>query len=259
MPSQTLPRAQLDHIIILLPLEQLHNLPTWLSDNFTITPGGRHADGLTENVLILLQDGVYLELIAFSDTTTPEQRADHWWGRKPYGIVDYAFTLPPGDYDKDFAQFKSMWEDAKVKGEWVPPTLIPGGRTRPDGQKIEWKVAFPDVEQRGIVNFWCFDVTPRDYRVPLSESSTKHSSGVTGVASVEIVALEVSRLDAFFHSFLDSTDGGYTIDTPTDGSAPSQIRVSGGKAGIRISLLTTGEKKVIKGELGNITLDFALV
>ena len=59
------PTPILDHIVILVPHETLTNLPPWLTDAFTVLEGGRHADGVTENKLILLQDGVYFELIAF--------------------------------------------------------------------------------------------------------------------------------------------------------------------------------------------------
>jgi hypothetical protein len=55
----------LDHIIILLPYSKLLALPAWIPKNFAVTPGGRHADGKTENRLICFEDGTYVELIAF--------------------------------------------------------------------------------------------------------------------------------------------------------------------------------------------------
>ncbi|MBE7180065.1 MAG: VOC family protein, partial [Terriglobus roseus] len=67
---------QLDHIIILVPHSLLASIPSSLSNAFTISPGGRHADGATENVLVVLRDGVYLELIAFADEA---RKPDHWW------------------------------------------------------------------------------------------------------------------------------------------------------------------------------------
>lgn len=55
-----------------------------------IQPGGKHADGRTENRLVVFRDGTYLELIAFIDDA-PEKRRGHWWDRA-FGVVDYALT-----------------------------------------------------------------------------------------------------------------------------------------------------------------------
>jgi hypothetical protein len=53
MQTQAPNPALLDHIIVLLPHEDLQNPPAWLADNFSLTDGGRHADGKTENKLIV--------------------------------------------------------------------------------------------------------------------------------------------------------------------------------------------------------------
>lgn len=54
-----------------------------------------------------------------------------------------------------------------------------GGRARPDGKQVKWRVAFPRLdlhddegttnvrEQRGKMPFWCEDVTDRSLRVHL--------------------------------------------------------------------------------------------
>jgi hypothetical protein len=39
---------QLDHIVILLPYTDIVNPPSWITDCFTISPGGRHGDNKTE-------------------------------------------------------------------------------------------------------------------------------------------------------------------------------------------------------------------
>lgn len=70
--------AELDHVIMLLPYELVVKPPSWLTDHFVVSPGGVHADGKTENRLVLFQDGSYLELIAFIDDD-PEKRRGHWW------------------------------------------------------------------------------------------------------------------------------------------------------------------------------------
>jgi len=62
-----MPKALLDHVIILVPSSIIDSPPEWLTKHFTITQGGTHADGKTHNSLIVFQDGSYIELIAFVD------------------------------------------------------------------------------------------------------------------------------------------------------------------------------------------------
>jgi hypothetical protein len=69
----------LDHLILFLLIDattHLPQIPSFLTQNFTLTPGGVHADGATSNTLILLADGCYIKLICFID---PVKAAEHWW------------------------------------------------------------------------------------------------------------------------------------------------------------------------------------
>ena len=95
---------QLDHIVLLVPYASLLNPPTWIASNFTVTPGGRHADGKTENKLICFRDGSYIELIAFTNDN-PKHREGHWWGLKKFGIIDFAFSSHL-DSETHFAQLQ---------------------------------------------------------------------------------------------------------------------------------------------------------
>ena len=90
----------LDHIIILLPYAKLLQLPAWIPKNFTVSPGGRHADGKTENRLVCFEDGSYIEFISFINDD-PANRKGHWWGDRKFGIIDFAFTHLDLDADKN--------------------------------------------------------------------------------------------------------------------------------------------------------------
>jgi hypothetical protein len=35
---------QLDHVVVLVPYADLLTPPAWITDHFTLSPGGRHAD-----------------------------------------------------------------------------------------------------------------------------------------------------------------------------------------------------------------------
>ncbi|WVF68291.1 hypothetical protein IAT40_003056 [Kwoniella sp. CBS 6097] len=280
--SNSLPQVQLDHVVVLLPLDHLRNPPSWLTDNFTIIPGGKHAGGVTENSLILLQDGVYIELISFSEGTSEEGRAKHFWGKKPYGIIDYAFTIsvPSGsDIEAEFDKLRAVWKGAGVDEGLIPSRLAHGGRTRPDGTKIEWRIAFPQSEKsRGTANFWCIDVTSRELRVPLSKETTSHPSEAKGVASLSFRTTgddddALSALGKLFGSYLKTVssddDNHFTVATPLsarNGGSQLILEQDKGYAGqedgvkLRLAINTEGgQAKVVKGDIEGSTVELIFI
>jgi hypothetical protein len=174
-------QSQIDHIVLLLPYSMIKSPPTWLSSAFTISPGGRHADNRTENRLILFADGSYLELIAFIDDNT-KLREGHWWD-KPYGVVDWALTST-ADEQPDVKSINSRLGSKDSKVRYADP--VAGGRKRPDGVELQWKVTFPTGIERGAMPFWCHDVTEREKRIPLSKEATNHPNGALGVAGIRV-------------------------------------------------------------------------
>lgn len=196
-----MPTPQIDHIIILLPYADITNPPPWLTANFTISPGGRHADDKTENRLIPLADGSYIELIAFIDDD-PARRAGHWWD-KPYGIVDWALTSPsqPGE---EVEAVNARLGRAGSGVRYEKPRR--GGRTRPDGVKMEWEVTFPEGTGRGFVPFWCHDVTERGRRVPGGEEAVGHPCGAMGLGGVR-VGVEEGRVEGVREAIRAIVDG----------------------------------------------------
>jgi hypothetical protein len=184
------PAQSLDHLILFLPVDpdtNLPNVPNLFSKNFTLTPGGIHADGITSNTLILLADGVYIELISFIDSS---KVPTHWWGPDAtyLGWKDWCLT-----------NSKSPEENyKKVKETHAEP--IRGGRKRADGVDVAWAVTFPKGDHggqdtRGRIPFFCHDVTPRDVRVPLSPEKTTHPCGALGVQELTVVIKDQALLD----------------------------------------------------------------
>lgn len=174
-------QPQIDHVVLLLPYALITSPPTWLTSAFTLSPGGRHADNRTENRLVLFTDGSYLELIAFIDDD-PKNREGHWWN-KPYGIVDWALTNTTEE-QPDVGNINSRLENKDSKVRYTDP--VAGGRKRPDGVELQWKVTFPTGIERGVVPFWCHDVTKRENRVPITKEATEHPSGALGVAGIRV-------------------------------------------------------------------------
>jgi len=187
MSSHTAQTPILDHFVILVSHKTLLRISEYTDGQFTLAPGGTHADGLTTNKLILLPDGVYLEFIAFFDDVDPEKRRQHRWGNEKEGtIIDWAFTLPS---ENDFGTIQQRVQDAATGFSYTNP--IPGGRTKPDGTVLQWAICAPKGEQGngvapGSMPFWCLDRTPRAHRVPYEVDAhlTRHTNGVQGVSSV---------------------------------------------------------------------------
>ncbi|KAJ3494424.1 hypothetical protein NLG97_g4085 [Lecanicillium saksenae] len=184
----------LDHIVILVEHNTLTGIDERLHGMFTVAPGGRHADGLTWNRLILFEDGVYIELIAFFDTVDPDERKKHRWGTLPEGtIIDWACSLHE---EKDFVCIQR--EVLKAKSGWLYSDPVPGGRERPDGTVLEWAIGAATAADGtpvfpGTLPFWCLDRTPRKLRVPYESSPelTNHPSGAKGVSRVVIETPQV--------------------------------------------------------------------
>jgi len=172
----------LDHIILLVPDTWHSKPPAALAQAFHLYAGGAHADGKTRNTLIILESGVYLELISF---VPPEDsnREGHWWGAKAPGLIDWALTSGSA---ADVQRARDALHHAGCRFTYDPPR--PGGRVRPDGAVLQWEVTFPagDV-QRGDAPFWCHDVTPRDLRVPAGGGAALHPSGALGVDRLVLV------------------------------------------------------------------------
>jgi hypothetical protein len=194
------PPPNLDHLILFLPLSPSTTqplIPSFLTENFTLTPGGTHADNLTTNTLILLSDGCYIELISFiPDSPTPATEK-HWWGPdvKRKGWADWCLTGATSAVEGS--------EERGERGEGWYQAPRKGARRRPDGVEVKWTVTFPVGENggqasRGRVPFFCHDdpVTARHLRVPITEEKTKHPCGALGVLSLTVLVKDREMFEA---------------------------------------------------------------
>lgn len=205
-----MPLTQIDHVVVLVPYADLQSPPRWVTDNFTLTPGGRHSSGRTENKLIVFSDGTYLELLAFIDDS-PALRLGHPWGAKAFGFIDFALTTPA---PLDIAALRARIAGNSGSGlgiDYEDP--VEGGRKRDDGTDVRWMAAGPrdaaaaGTARRGEVPFWCHDVTARALRVDMAEANTTHPSGVKGIAQFTILVPD-EKMDAYvdlYSSIMDTS------------------------------------------------------
>ena len=209
----------LDHIVIAVA-----DLDAAFADyrklGFTVLRGGEHANGITHNVLVILEDGAYLELIAWK-RPDPGNRWSEVFQRAGEGFVDYA--LLPGDIG-------AVVSAAQKRGlDMADP--MPGGRNRPDGERLEWQTA---RSPQSDVPFLCGDVTPRRLRVQEGDVR-RHPNGITGVAALKVA---VQDLDASLtrNAALLGADGKVETGNATVAGAPARTAVLTLGNGTRVTL-----------------------
>jgi hypothetical protein len=167
----------LDHLVLVV-LDLTAAVADHRLRGFTVTPGGKHAAGLTHNALVGFEDGSYLELIAFHDLATA--RGKYSWApvaERGGGWADFA--LHSDDIAQDVAALDTL----------VARPAEDGGRTRPDGVAVAWRVARLEKPLPFLIE----DLTARDLRVPHGAAAL-HANGTTGVASIVLGATDPVRV-----------------------------------------------------------------
>ena len=168
-----------DHVVLVV-LELAAAVADHRARGFTVTPGGEHAGGLTHNALVGFGDGSYLELIAFHDLAAA--RGKHSW----------APVAERGGGWADFALLSDdLLADADALDDLVARPPEEGGRRRPDGVAIAWRVA----RLHAPLPFLIQDLTARGLRVPGGDAA-RHANGTTGVAEIVLGATEPARTTA---------------------------------------------------------------
>jgi hypothetical protein len=145
---------------------------------FTVTPGGEHADGLTRNALIPFADGSYLEIVGFPDL---DRAVTHrWWKIAADGGGFADFALLSDDLGAETLALKEI----------VTRSSATGGRTRPDGVRVEWRTAILSAPLPFLIE----DVTPRELRVPQG-AAAQHANGAGGIAKVIVAAKDLADVE----------------------------------------------------------------
>ncbi|KAI0967843.1 glyoxalase-like protein [Xylaria arbuscula] len=199
--------TQQDHIVLLVDTPFFENLPAWVTDNFTVTPGGYHDGQPSRNKLVIFADGSYLEL--FNWYGTPPSLHDEnlpmrFWGPKTPGLIDFAITDTTQSAEESVGAVNKRLSEGPEKDAGLGVKFgdpIAGSRKKANGVEIKWKVTRPEFSEgdktpgpelfangRIDVPFFCHDVTPRTDRVPSQdEEKTTHPCGAIGIASCEIL------------------------------------------------------------------------
>ena len=135
--------------------------------------GGPHSNHVSEMALTAFPDGSYLELIALQANADPAATARHAWATQMQGDAGpCAWAVR----EKDLAAEVKRLEAAGITVR--PPER--GGRTRPDGKRLEWQTAQAGEEPNGtFLPFLISDITPRQDRAyPTGKPTLKDFKGV---------------------------------------------------------------------------------
>ncbi|KZS98840.1 hypothetical protein SISNIDRAFT_480441 [Sistotremastrum niveocremeum HHB9708] len=210
----------LDHIVFLSPPGTLSStIQKFTELGFNVLKGGKHADNLTSNALIILSSKVYIELIAFDHPldspnyppNSPERqkRENHRWAhtRVEEGWIDFAnLGTDEGVWKVVNERFggggaddgnggKGGGKGGEGGGLYAEP--VDGGRVTTEGKVLKWRVTPPVISPDEIgrikkveLPFFCEDITPREWRVPASEENVTHPSKVLAVSHLRYIASE---------------------------------------------------------------------
>lgn len=223
----------IDHAVVLVS-DLAQATQRWKQDGFTVTPGGVHADGITQNALVCFGDGSYIELLAFLQTPP----ASHRWARFSgfWGPIDY--VIAAGDIDATARE---------LRAKNLPyADVTDGGRKRPDGMELRWRSAFP-TDRNLALPFIIQDVTRRSLRVPAGDAAL-HDNAASGIVQVrmDVPELETAAVayDALFgegeaqpRSRMYRLQGSrITLNEPIAGSAEAQFIQRRGAGPIAITI-----------------------
>lgn len=162
----------IDHIVV-----AVNDLQQTIQDyerlGFTVTIGGDHAHRGSHNALVVFQDGSYIELIAFKHE--PPVKDNDWWDvlQVGEGLVDAAVIS--ADLIAESQRLREAGLDVAEPFQ--------GGRHRPDGVEIAWRLARVKTDAGVRLPFVIEDVTPHDLRVPGGPQAV-HANGTTGIAEI---------------------------------------------------------------------------
>jgi catechol 2,3-dioxygenase-like lactoylglutathione lyase family enzyme len=148
--------------------------------------GGPHSNGITHMALLGFDDGSYIELIS----TLKVGQTAPWWDRFIAGDSGPCAWAVRAD---DVAA-----EAKRIAGLGIPvrgPESM--NRTRPDGQLVEWDLAYLGEGDPGLtLPFIIHDRTPRDLRV--TPSASVRGSELRGVSRVVIMAKDLHQTDKLY-------------------------------------------------------------
>jgi hypothetical protein len=212
-----------DHVV-----HVVQDLPQATKDfqdqGFTVTPGGVHFRGVSENNLIFFKDGTFIELLTLRKSFNAKMlRMLHrtklfkkWQYSAKYGVA-YRFYNRAIEQPDGLTDFCLLVDDPSANYERIQQAgvfltdMLHAGRKKTDGSIVSWQMFAPYIAD---LPFLRSDYVPK---AELPSSATDHANGIMGISAIHQLALDfkdslskyVSLLGAA-PSFSDSKMGIFT-------------------------------------------------
>jgi hypothetical protein len=147
--------------------------------------GGPHSNGITHMALLGFDDGSYIELISALE---PGRKDSYFWSEQ---IAGNGGPCAWAVYGEDVAAEAARVAHLGITAEG--PHYM--NRHRPDGQLVEWDLAFLGDQAAGAtLPFIIKDITPRELRVRPSASVTAQAGKPALLTGIDKVILGVKAL-----------------------------------------------------------------
>ncbi len=138
--------THLDHLIVAGPdlAEAVDYVESLLGARAVV--GGSHPGVGTRNALVRLDPGAYIEIIG-PDPEQPQPDLPRWFG------IDVMAGPRLATWSARTSDLDAAAERARALGVELGP-VSPGGRVRPDGVRLEWRVTDPRADRMdGVLPF----------------------------------------------------------------------------------------------------------
>lgn len=221
-----------DHILI--AVENLDkSMEVFRRLGFQVLCGGEHPQAGTQNALIPLADGSYLELVGVTNPSLARQLA---FSRQILDTLDRTnrfagFALETNDYSHDVQAIRD-------RGLAISKAA-PGERLKPDGERVSWWTAHPE-DQR--LPFLIQDLTSRVLRVP------PPSEGIGGFTRTGRVEVGAAALQPMITAYAQLLGGRPVEDEFTLPRGVVKLSQSFSDDGIQMVVLLSQDTVRIAGE-----------
>ena len=186
---------KLHHIVVLVKdLQQA--VDDYVKLGFNVTAGGVHFGGISQNALILFEDGTYLELLALRPGIRTNllrllyKTGILWLFRKSKYRIALRFYGRAFDSNEGIIDFALLTDDLandlrsiRKKGIFFTRPLE-AGRHRPDGKVLRWKMLAP------VLKTLPFLITGLQPHLTPDSQSMKHVNGVSGLKGLALFVPE---------------------------------------------------------------------
>lgn len=181
-----------DHVVVVVT-DLAQSVRDYENAGFTVALGGRHPDTSAENAIIAFADCSYIELFSFAEPDKAPRGHANWMPFAKGGGFG-AFWCRTDDVSQAASRLRGAGVDIEDGRT--------GSRVRPDGFRVEFRLAVPDRKLFPFAPALIEDVTPLQERVGAPPA---HRNGASGVS---IISCRTANPDQALQFYADLPGSG---------------------------------------------------